>query len=610
MANGMMNKFLHVNLSSKTVEEKPEYNEYMKEYLGGSGVGTKIIYELTKGKDIKTMDAFSPDNLLVIASGAGTGVVGFPSPSRYHVMCTKSPLTGSIGSANSGGAWGYHLKKGGYDGVVFEGKAEGPVYLAVLDGKVEIVDGTDLVGKDVFGKTDALMEKYKDLGYKVSVACVSNAAENGSEMASIMNDYHRAAGRTGVGAVMASKNLLAVVAGGMQTIELADKDAFKVASKEALGKLKENGLTGQGLPAYGTALLVNVINGVGSLPQKNWQFGSSEESDKISGETLAKDHLRKKNPCWGCSIACGRATKVDDGPFAIAETEGPEYESIWAFGNDCGIYDLKPIIMANHLCDQYGLDTISMGSTVACAMELAEKGFIPAGDYAGIDLKFGSGQGLVDAIKAAGQGKTEFGKLLAKGSRRLAKHYGHPELSMEVKGLDMPAYDPRGIKGIGLNYATSNRGGCHVTGYTIAPEIAGLPEQIDRLDYESKPFWVMAFQNLTAMINSSGSCLFTSFALGGPDYANLLNPIMGKSYTGDDMFAIGDKIYCMQRVLMDRMGVEKDTLPDRLLKTPMPEGVSKGEICELDKMLPEYYKLRGWTPDGKVSEEKMKELGI
>ena len=606
-----MTKFLEVNLTEKTIVESQVYSEYAKEYIGGSGLGTKIIWEYIKEKnlDLSKMDALSPENIMIIASGPASGVAGFPSPSRYHVMIAKSPLTKSIGSANSGGAWAYHLKKAGFDGAVFLGKSDSPVYLSLLDGKAELKDASKIWGKDIFATTDKLMAEYKDIGHKVSVACVSAAAEKGYEISGIMNDYHRAAGRTGVGAVMASKNLKAIVVGGNQSISVANKDKFREVSKEMLAKLKENALTGTALPAYGTAVLVNIINGVGSLPQNNWQSGTNELSENISGEKLASDHLIKKNPCWGCTIACGRVTKVDSGPYAIAESEGPEYESIWAFGNDCGVYELPPIIMANDLCDKYGIDTITMGSTIACAMELAEKGYMPKGDHPGVDLKFGSGESLVESIKQVGE-NTPFGQKLAKGSRWLSEHYGHPEFSMTVKGLEMPAYDPRGIKGIGLNYATSNRGGCHVTGYTIAPEIAGLPEQIDRLTYEGKATWTKAFQDLTALINSTGSCLFTSFALGAPDYAALLNPVIGKEYTGDDMFAFGDKIYNMQRMIMKNLGVEKDTLPKRLLETPLPDGVSKGEINELGKMLGEYYKLRGWDENGYPTADKLKELGL
>jgi len=320
-------------------------------------------------------------------------------------MTMKSPLTGSIGSANSGGKFGAYLKRAGIDGIVIEGKADKPVFLEAIDGEIQILDAADLWGLDVFETDAKLLEKYEEKGFKLSTAVIGPPGEKLSPIACIVNDAHRAAGRTGVGAVMGSKNLKGIITGGSHKVEVHDPEKFKEVSKKALAKLKENPVTGSGLPTYGTAVLVNVVNNVGSLPEKNWQFAHSPEAEKISGEVLTEKYLRKRNPCWGCTIACGRASKVEDGPYKIEETEGPEYESIWAFGSDCGVYDMGAVIMANHLCDQYGLDTISMGSTVACAMELATKGYLPAGDYAGLDLKFGSAAGLVEAIRMAGKGE-------------------------------------------------------------------------------------------------------------------------------------------------------------------------------------------------------------
>ncbi|MHA2001906.1 MAG: aldehyde ferredoxin oxidoreductase family protein [Promethearchaeota archaeon] len=615
MANGLMNKFAKIDLTAQKIEILKDYDDLFKVYLGGMGIGTKIILDTMNeyeaaGTNLAEMDAFSPKNIIIFAAGPGTGLMGFPSPGRHHVMMMKSPLTGSFGSADSGGKWGAFLKKAGFDGIIFTGKAEKPVYLTLINDEVKIQDAADIWGKDVFEVTDILGSRYADAGCKISVACIGKNGEKLIPTTGIMNDKHRAAGRTGVGAVMGSKNLKAIVVGGNNKVETANPEKFKELSKDALKKLKENGVTGTGLPTYGTAVLVNIINNIGSFPYKNWQGGYMEKAESISGETLSKDYLIKKNPCWGCSIACGRITQVKSGPFALEESEGPEYETIWAFGSSCGVEDMGAIIMANHLCDQYGYDTITIGSTIACAMELAEKGYIPASDYEGLDLKFGSGQCLVDSIKLMEANKG-FGQKLAKGSRWLATHYGHPELSMAVKGLEMPAYDPRGVKGIGLEFATSNRGGCHVTGYTIAPEVIGLPEQIDRLDYGVKPTWVKIFQDFTAAVNSTVNCLFTTFALGAGDFAGLLSAVTGWTISDGDFLAIGERIYNAQRLIMQKLGVvAQDTLPPRLLKDPLPDGASKGEICELDKMLGEYYKLRGWDEKGIPTAAKVEELKI
>jgi aldehyde:ferredoxin oxidoreductase len=615
MANGYMGKYLWVDLTANTIEAKDSPLEYHKKFLGGSGIGTRLIWDHVKtleakGVNLATMDAFSADNMIVLATGPGTGITGFPSPSRYHVMCLKSPLTGSIASANSGGQWGAFLKFAGLDGIVIKGKASSPKYIKAVNGVYGIKDASDLWGKDCFETDDMLHAKEDVEGMKMSVACIGPPGEKLSRIACIINDKHRAAGRTGVGAVMGSKNLKGIVVGGNKKVETANNEAFREVSKEMLAKMRENGLTGSGLPAYGTALLVNVINGVGALPQNNWQFAHHPDNEKISGETLSEKYLRSKHPCWGCTIACGRKTKVDEGPFAIAETEGPEYESIWAFGSDCGVYDMAAVIMANHICDQYGLDTISMGCCVATAMELAQKGYMPAEDYAGIDLKFGSSHGLVDAIKAAGMG-TGIGAKLAQGSYFVGETYGHPELSMSVKKLDMPAYDPRGIKGIGLNYATSNRGGCHVTGYTIAPEIAGLPEQIDRFAYEGKPTWVKIFQDFTATVNSTCNCLFTTFALGAGDFAKLIATVTGWEFKDSDVLLVGERIYNLQRMIMKKLGmVAQDTVPKRLMEEPLTNEFSKGQVFKLDGMLAEYYNLRGWDNQGVPTAAKIAELDM
>jgi aldehyde:ferredoxin oxidoreductase len=525
-------------------------------------------------------------------------------------MTLKSPLTGSIGSANSGGKFGAYLKKAGVDGIMITGKASNPKYISIMNGNVELHEADDLWGKDVFDTDDLLQEKHTDSGFKMSVACIGPPAEDLSPMTGIVNDQHRAAGRTGVGAVMGSKNLKAIIAGGNQKVKIHSPKKFKKVSRSTLKKIKDNGVTGEGLPTYGTAVLVNIVNNIGALPTNNWQTAHHETAEKISGETLSKDHLIRKNPCWGCSIACGRMTKVDAGPYKVEKTEGPEYESIWAFGTDCGVDDMPAVIRANTLCDKYGLDTITMGSTVACAMEMAEKGYLPQDKWSGVNIKFGSGKALTDLVELTGKGEG-IGKDLRKGSLGFAKIYGHPELSMSVKGLEMPAYDPRGVKGIGLNYATANRGGCHVTGYTISPEVIGLPEEIDRLKYEGKPTWVKIFQDFTATVNSTVNCLFTTFALGAGDFADLLSHVTGWDIDDGEILTIGERIYNTQRLIMEKLGVKnQDTLPKRLLEEPLPSGPSKGEGYKLEDMLQEYYKLRGWTNEGVPTKEKIEELQI
>ncbi len=604
-------RILKVNLSDGTLKTFPVNKELAKKYLGGKGYATYLIYQKLKKYEKEgiypaDIDPFGEKNDIIFATGPATGVAGFPEPGRYHVMALKSPLTGSIGSANSGGNFGPYMKFSGYDMIIIEGKASKPVYLEIIDGEAEIKDASDLWGKNTFDTTRILSERVG----RCSVACIGPAGEKLVKFACIVNDEHRAAGRTGVGAVMGSKMLKAIVCMGGQRPKPADPERFTEEAKKANDKIKQNPLTGEGLPKFGTAILVNVINNAGSLPFRNWQTGVNPEADRISGETLAEKYLIRNRGCWGCTITCARTTKVEKGPYQVLYSEGPEYESIWALGNATGVTDLEAVIKANHYCDEFGLDTISMGSTIATAMELKEKGAIPEEYLQGINLEFGNPSAMVELVWKTAY-KAGFGKYLALGSKRLAEMFGHPDLSMSVKGLEMPAYDPRGIKGIGLNYATANRGGCHVTGYTVAPEIAGLPEKIDPLTTEGKAAWVKAFQDFTCVVNSTVNCLFATFAIGAEDYAPMLSAITGWEMTADDLMKIGERIYNLERLIINKYGFDgkDDTLPKRLLQEPLPEGVAKGHVVELDKMKEEYYNLRGWV-NGVPTEEKLKELEI
>lgn len=593
-------KILRVDLSSgKTRTEEVDQN-LARQFIGGRGYASRLLYEELPAKT----DPLGPENILIFATGPLTGTSA-PTGGRYMVV-TKGPLNGYIASSNSGGFWGAELARAGYFMVILTGKAQNPSYLWIKDDTVELRDASKIWGLDTHAATDALLDAVGDSSAKVS--CIGPAGERMSKIACIINDKHRAPGRTGVGAVMGSKNLKAVVVKGSGRVSAADDDAFKAAREAALKKIKENPVTGEGLPAYGTAVLVNIINGVGSYPHKNWQFAQMKNADAQSGETLAKTYLTSKQGCFACPIQCGRVTSLGD-----KSGEGPEYESIWALGSSTGVEDLKPITEANYLCNELGLDTISAGSTVAAAMELYEKGFIEKDELeGGPELKFGSAEALVYWIEK--MGKVEgFGKKLAEGSYRLGETYGHPEFSMSVKKQEMPAYDPRGIQGIGLNYATSNRGGCHVRGYTISPEILGLPEKIDPWEIEGKAQWVKTFQDLTASIDASGMCLFTSFALGPEDYTNLLKARTGFDFSVEEILACGERIWNLERLFNLREGLDpesEDTLPKRLLEEPIPEGPAKGKVSRLKEMLPEYYKLRGWDKKGLPTETKLEELDL
>jgi aldehyde:ferredoxin oxidoreductase len=576
--------------------------ETTKKFVGGRGLGVKILLDETA----RGIDPLGPENMLMLMTGPATGTA-FPGSGRFHVV-SKSPLTGGIGDSDCGGDWGPELRFAGFDGILFQGKAEKPVYLWVHDGEAELRSAEKYWGRGVWDTEDGIREELGDPNIKL--ASIGPAGENLVMSAAIINDKHRAAGRTGVGAVMGSKNLKAVAVRGTGKPPVADPEGLRVAVKGALKKIKESGITGETLPALGTAALVNVINEAGIYPTRNFQTGVFPTAGKTGGEALKETGILVKNkPCWGCPIACGRVSRVTKPPYQT-DGEGPEYETTWSMGAQCGIDDLEAITKAHNTCDEMGIDPISFGSTVGCAMELYEKGLIPREKLGGLELKFGNPQAIVELAWRTAY-RAGFGDEIALGAKRLAEKYGAPDLAMHVKGLEIPAYDPRGVKGHGLGYATSNRGGCHLRAYMIAPEILGVPEKLDPLKTEGKASWVKTFQDIFAMCDSLVVCKFLTFALGAEDLTNLINPITGWGWSVNDFLKTGDRIYTLERMYINREGFNRkdDTLPPRLLKEPMPEGPARGHVAELEKMIDEYYEVRGWK-DGKPTKRKLKELEL
>lgn len=597
---GYAGKIIRVNLTDQKVKVEDLNLDWAKRFIGGRGLASKYLFEEIDPK----VDPLSPENKLIITTGPLTGT-SVPTGGRYMVV-TKSPLSDTIACSNSGGFFGAELKIAGYDMIIVEGKASKPVYLVIEDEKIEIKDASHLWGKLVSETTNILKEIYGD---KAKVLTIGPAGEKLVRFAAVINDYDRAAGRSGVGAVMGSKNLKTIVVRGTKGVSVADEQKVKDVVASKIKILRENPVTGEGLPAYGTAILVNIINEHGIFPVANFQKAYTPYADNISGETMSKTILTKKHACFRCPIACGRVVKLRDG----REVGGPEYETVWAFGADCEVYDLNAISEANYWCNEYGLDTISTGTTIAAAMELYQRGYIKNEEIAsdGISLKFGDPEAIVGwTIKI---GKREgLGDKLAEGSYRLCKLYGAPELSMTVKKLELPAYDPRGVQGHGLVYATANRGGCHVRGYMISAEILGIPQKLDRFSTENKAQWAKLFQDLTAVIDSLGMCLFTSFALTLKDYMDLMNAVCGTSYTEEEMLRAGERIYNLERLFNLKAGIDpsQDTLPKRLLEEVIPEGPSKGHVHRLKEMLSEYYKVRGWDEKGYPKEETLKSLEV
>lgn len=591
-------KMLRVNLSTGLIKTEALDETLAKKFIGGRGLGTKILLD----EGIAKVDPLSKDNKLIFINGPLTGV-NVPTGGRYMVV-TKSPLNNMIASSNSGGVWGARLKYAGYDALIVEGASDKPVYMVIDDDHVEIKDASKLWGKTSLDVEEELKALY---GHEASVVNIGPAGENLSLIAAIMNEADRAAGRGGVGAVMGSKKLKAIVCSSKRNvIEPQDKDALRDAVTHSLKLIRENGVTGQGLPTYGTAVLVNIINNIGSFPTKNWQESQFAESDKISGETLKEKHLVKQGFCHRCPIGCGRVIKLGDKVVG-----GPEYEPIWAYGANCAIDDLEAINEANFYANEMGLDAIGTPTTIAAAMELYQKGYIKDEDCDGVPLVWGSAKAIVEWTKRMGTQESKLAKLMAQGSYRLCEHYGVPELSMSVKKQEMPAYDARGIQGIGITYATSNRGACHVRGYMISPEVLGLPQPLDRFATDDKAVWTKIFQDLTAVIDSSGMCLFTSFALGAPEYAALLNAATGTNHTVDQLLEVGERIYNIERLFNKAAGMkaEDDTLPKRILNEPIPDGPSKGEVSKLNITLPQYYAARGWV-NAFPTDETLKRLDL
>ena len=590
-------KLARINLSTGEIKVEQLDMELATKFIGGRGLGTKILYD----EGVATVDPLSADNKLVYITGPMTGTAS-PTSGRYMVV-TKSPLTGMIASSNSGGVWGAKLKYAGWDALIVEGKASEWTYINVVDDKIELLSAKDYVGL----MSEEADEKLKEAHPGCNVLNIGPAGEHQSLLAAIMNVKDRAAGRSGVGAVMGSKNLKAItVTATAKVIEPFDADKLKEATKACNAKIRENGVTGGGLPTYGTAVLVNIINNTGSFPTKNWQESYYDKADDISGETLKDTYLVKNAACHRCPIACGRVIKVGDKVVG-----GPEYEPLWAYGGNCGLHDLNAIDEANMWCNEYGLDAISTPCTIAAAMELYEKGYIKEDECDGIPLTWGSSEAIVEWTKRMGEGKLPLAKLMANGSYRLCEHYGHPEFSMSVKKQEMPAYDARGIQGIGITYATSNRGGCHVRGYLISPEVLGLPEQLDRTTTEGKAQWCKIFQDLTAVIDSMGLCLFSSFALGAPEYTALLNAGTGTNYTPEELLTVGERIYNIERLFNKAAGMkpEDDRLPKRLTEEPISDGPSKGQISQIHVTLPQYYEVRGWE-NAFPTKETLERLGL
>lgn len=608
---------LRVDLGAGTCTTEPTNMEWAHDYMGQRGLATKYLVEETDPK----VDPLSPDNKMIFATGPLTSTIA-PTSGRWSVVC-KGPLTGAIACSNSGGFFGAELKNAGWDMVIFEGKSDSPVYLDITNDQAELKDASDLWGKSVWETETTLRDRRGDPD--VRVASIGIAGENAVLYAAIVNDLDRAAGRSGVGAVMGSKHLKAVVVRGTVGVKVADPMALMKTSNAAKEILAEHAVTGTGLPTHGTQVLMNIVNEVGALPTRNCHDVQFDGAHDISAEAMAEvresdgqANLVSNHACFGCPISCARRSKIDPTHFTVKDkpeyqhvSGGLEYEAAWALGAANGVNDLEALTYANFLCNEQGLDPISLGSTIGAAIDLYASGAITQEDTGGVALEFGNTESFVAIVEATARGEG-FGKEIGQGSKRLCEKYGHPELSMTVKGQEFPAYDPRGIQGMGLTYATSNRGACHLRSYTVSSEVLGLPEKTDPLVTDGKAGLVKAFQDLTAGVDSSGTCIFTTFALSGDDIAPMVDAACEGDWSVERFVEVGERIWNMERQYNIAAGFTgaDDTLPERLLKDPAKTGPAKGHVNRLDEMLPEYYELRGWDTSGVPTAETLSRLGL
>ncbi len=614
---GWNRKVLRVNLGAGTCTPEPLNMKWANDYLGSRGLASKYLVEEIDPK----VDPLSPDNKMIMATGPLTGTMA-STGGRYTVV-TKGPLTGAIACSNSGGYFGAEMKFAGWDMIIFEGRSPKPVYLYLENDKAELRDAAHLWGKTCWETEETIKATHQD--QLIRISSIGGAGENGVLYAAIVNDLHRAAGRSGVGTVMGSKNLKAVAIRGTRGVSgIKDFPAFMAATNAAKKVLADNAVTGQGLPKYGTQVLMNVINEIGALPTRNHRDVQFEEAGRISGEAMhekrpsdGKTHLVANAACFGCTIACGRISKIDETHFSVKNSPkywgasgGLEYEAAWALGAANGVGDLEALQYANLLCNEHGMDPISFGATVGAAMELYDLGILSK-EQVGLDAKFGSAEALCNLVEMTAHGEG-FGKELGMGSARLCAKYGRPELSMSVKNQEFPAYDSRGIQGMGLAYATSNRGACHLRGYTVASEVLGIPVKTDPLVTDGKAELVKAFQDATGVFDAAGICIFTSFAWTLADVQPQVQAACEGDWSMDKLNEVGERIWNMERQFNLAAGLtaKDDDLPPRLKTEPAKTGPAKGLVNGIDKMKPEYYKVRGWTPEGLPEKATLERLGL
>ena len=601
-------QILRVNLSEGRAEPEPLDMEWAHDFLGERGLATKYLMENMD----PTVDPLGPDNVLIFATGPLSGTMASTS-GRYAVV-TKGPLTGAIACSNSGGKFGAELKFAGYDLLLVEGRSERPVYLHIVNDSVEILPADEIWGTSVWNTEEWLRQRHQNPQLKV--AAVGVAGERGVKFACVVNDLHRAAGRSGVGAVMGSKNLKAIAVHGSVGVKVDDPKRFMRAVKDTKAVLWDNAGRAE-LEKVGTNAMIDVMQEFGGLPTRNFQEVQFEGVENINPGAMAArkanghTNLLTNKACFGCTIACGRIAHIDKEHFTVVNRKeywhasgGLEYETAYAFGPVVGVDDLDALTFAGYMMNEHGMDPISFGVTLAAAMELYEMGVLTKEDTDGIALSFGNPEALT--VMAEKTGRFEgFGQVLGLGSKRMCEKYGHPELFMGVKGQEFAGYDSRALQGMGLGYATSNRGACHLKHDMFAEDMEDQTGQ-----GKAKP--CKDSQDRVAAVDSTGLCLFTTAAWGLEEFAAQLDAACEGEWTVERLTQVGERVWNLERQFNLAAGLTKadDSLPRRLLETPAPSGTAKGRVNELDVMLPEYYEARGWTPDGEPTTQTLQRLGL
>lgn len=606
-------KILRVDLTSESIKTEEFSVEDRKKYIGALGYAALI---LLKEVD-KNVGPFDPENRLIWVSGVLTGLVA-PAANKSIVL-SRSPLTNGWGDAIFSARAGIQLKRAGYDMVVVQGKAAKPVYLWITNDGVEIRDASNVWGLGMHRTFEVIKEELKDP--KVNIIGIGTAGEKLVRLANVGSDDMRFAGRTGVGAVMGSKNLKAIAVKGQETLGVADAEKFEEVKKE-INKVILESPARNAFRNFGTSGGVEMFEKVGNLPVRNWSRASFPQAREISGQKMAETILVRPKPCEYCTFACGRVIRIEDEELKLEEVEGPEYETIAMLGSNCLNSDLLSIAKMNYYCNDYGIDTISTGAAIAFAMEIYENGIITKEDTGGLEIKWGDVNVMLKLIHQIGN-KEGFGALLGEGSKRAAEKIGKgaEKYAMQVKGVDLPAHSPYKFKSMGLNYATSNRGACHNRGSPsyIARGITKYPElgwniDVDPASEAGKGKLTKMHQDFCAVIDAMGICKFV-WLFGRvplPLMQQIYNAATGFNLSIEDMMKGGERIWILQRAFNVKMGLSKkdDTLPERFIKEPMPDGAVEGQTVNLEPMLNEYYKERGLDDEGKPTLEKLRELEL